>query len=646
MFEFIRNHQRLMQLLLLLFVMPTFAFFGLESYGRMGGDKGEVVNVAGQPITQQEWDSAQREQMARMAQVYGAQFDPKMFDTPAVKREVLDNLISQRTLAVEASRQHLMIPDQILQRAILETPGLLTADGKFDGARYKQLLSLQGMTPEMYEAKLRQDLALQQLNAAVQATAFAPKTVTTLLSDMNSQERVVGQFTIHASDYAAKVKLTDQMLKDYYDKNIQQFTIPEHANIQYLVLDAKVLAGQINVSDDDIKSYYDQNASHYTTEEERRASHILIAVNKDAPAAEQAKAKAKAETLLAEVRKDSASFARVAKENSQDPGSAANGGDLGFFARQAMVKPFADAAFGLKQGQISDLVRSDFGYHIIQLTAIKPAVAKPLAAVKDEIKAEIQKQLISKKFAELAEAFNNVAYEQGDSLKPAADQLKLTLQSASNVTRHPSPALAPTVPYNQPAFLKALFTDDVVHDKHNSAVVEIGPNALMSGRITEYVAASKRPFSEVEAEVRRDVTQLETARLAREAGEARLIALRAKDDATIFSASKTVSRTQPAGFSNSALAAVMKANVRNLPAFVGVPVAESGYAIFRISKVMQPEKQDVARRKAESEQIANVLAQQEMTAYLEVLKKKAKVEMVKKPVIAADAQESTSPIAD
>ncbi|MEO8837894.1 MAG: SurA N-terminal domain-containing protein, partial [Herbaspirillum sp.] len=605
-----------------------------------------VVTVAGQPITQQEWDSAQREQMARLAQVYGTQFDPKLFDTPTVKQEVLDNLISQRTLAVEASRQRLMIPDQILQRAILETPGLLTPDGKFDGARYKQLLSLQGMTPEMYEAKLRQDLALQQLNASIQGTAFAPRTVTTRLSDMNSQERVVGQFTIQASDYAAKVKITDQMLKDYYDKNIQQFTIPEHANIQYLVLDAKVLAGQINVSDDDIKSYYAQNASHYTTEEERRASHILIAVNKDAPAAEQAKAKAKAETLLAEVRKDPSSFARVAKENSQDPGSATKGGDLGFFTKQAMVKPFADAAFGLKQGQISDLVKSDFGYHIIQLTAIKPAVAKPLAEVKDTIKADIQKQLVSKKFAELADVFNNVAYEQGDSLKPAADQLKLTIQTASDVTRNPNPALAPTVPYNKAAFLKALFTDDVVHDKHNSAVVEIGPNTLISGRITQHVAASKRPFANVETEVRRDVMQLETARLAREAGEARLTALRAKDDAAIFSASKTVSRTQPAGFSNSVLAAIMKADVRSLPAFVGVPVAESGYTIFRISKVMQPEKQDVARRKAESEQIANVLAQQEMVDYLDVLKKKAKVEFIKKPAAAGDAQETTSPAAD
>lgn len=640
MFEFIRTHQRLMQFLLLLFIFPSFAFLGLESYGRMGGNANAVAEVAGQSITQQEWDTALREQMARLSQTYGKQFDPKMFETPAVKQEVLENLIAQRALEVEATREHLMVSDQALQQAILETPGLVTADGKFDGARYKELLAAQGMTPEMYEARLRHDMSLQQLNSAVQGSAFAPKAVASRLSDLNDQQRVIQEQLIKASDYAAQVKVTDDMLKAYYEKNSQQFVIPEQVKIEYVVLDAKALEAQTPVSDDDIKSYYDQNAKHYATEEQRRASHILIAVKKEASAADKASAKAKAEAVLAQVRKDPASFAKLAKENSQDPGSAEVGGDLGFFGKNAMVKPFEDAAYQLQQDQISELVQSDFGYHIIKLTGIKPASVKPLAEVRNEIAAEIKGQLIAKKFAELADIFNNTVYEQADSLKPTADKLKLTVQTAANVTRTPNPALGAKVPYNNPNFLKTLFSSDVIRDKHNTEVVELAPNTLIAGRVVEHKAAAKRPLEEVKAIVRERVTQDEAARLAQQNGESKLAALRAKDDAAGFGAEKTISRITNTGIDPTSLSAVMKADVQKLPAYIGVELPNRDYALFRINKVMQPEKLDTARRQAEQQQVANVLAQQEMTAYIDFLKTKAKVKILKPKAADANSEES------
>ncbi len=644
MFEFIRTHQRLMQFVLLLFIFPSFAFFGLESYSRFSGGDNAVAKVAGQSITQQDWDAAQREQMERLRQMFGDRFDAKMFDTPEVKQEILDNLVGQRALSAEAARMGLTVSDQSLQQAILEIPGLVGGDGKFDGARYKELLAMQGMTPAMYEARLRHDLALQQLNSAIQASAFAPKTLAAHLSDLNDQERVVQEMVIKASDYAAKVNITDEMLKAYYEKNGQQFTVPEQAKIEYVVLDGKALAAQTPVSDDDIKSYYEQNAQHYTSEEQRRASHILITVKKDASAAEKAAAKAKAEALLAEVRKDPASFAKVAKANSQDPGSAEQGGDLGFFGKQAMVKPFEDAVYQLQQGQISDLVQSDFGYHIIQLTGIKPATVKPLAEVKDEIAAEIKKQLVEKKFAEMADIFSNTVYEQADSLKPVADKLKLTIQTAANVGRTPNPALAPNVPYNDPKFLKALFTNDVIREKHNTEVVEVAPNTLIAGHILEHQAASKRPFDEVRATVRERVVQEETARLAQESGKSKLAALTAKDDTSGFGAEKSVSRTKNnAGLDEAALTAVMKADVRKLPAYVGVEEGDGNYAIFRISKVMQPANPDLARRQAEQQQVANALAQQEMTVYLDELKHKAKAQILPRAQSNAGLDETMAP---
>jgi peptidyl-prolyl cis-trans isomerase D len=629
MFEFIRTHQRLMQFMLLLLIVPSFLLFGLEGYTRFGDSANTVAKVAGQSITQQEWDAAQREQMERFRQMFGAQFDPKMFDTPQAKQGILENLIAQKALAAEAARKHLSVSDQTLQQTILGVQDLKTSDGKFDSERYKALLAVQGMTPAMYEARLRQDLALQQINAAIQTTAFAPKSVATRLSEINEQQREVQELAFKVSDYISQVKITDEMLKSYYDAHGNQFEIPEQVKAEYVVLNSAAVAAQIAVSDADIKSYYDQNIKRYSVDEQRRASHILITVNKDAPNADKAAAKAKAEKLLAQLRKNPADFAKLAKENSQDPGSAERGGDLDFFGKGMMVKPFEDAAYKLKQGEISDLVQSDFGYHIIQLTAVKPASVKALDEVKGDITAEIKKQLAAKKFSELTDTFSNMVYEQADSLKPVADALKLKIETVSNLTRTPNPAVEPNALFNNPKFLKALFADDAIKNKRNTEAIEVAPGTLIAGRVLEHKPATKRPFDEVKAVVRERVTQIEAANLAKKAGEARLAELKTKGDAAGFAAAKMISRTKNEGLQGEAFSAVMKADVNKLPVYVGINSSGQGYGIYRINKIVQATVTDTARRQAEQQQIANALAQQEMVAYIDVLKKKAKAEILK-----------------
>ncbi len=637
MFEFIRTHQRLMQLALLLFIFPSFAFFGLEGYSRFQEGDHAVAKVAGHSITQQELDAAQREQLDRFRQMFGDKFDSKMLDTPEAKQDVLDSLIAQRVMAVEAAKSRLSVSDQALQQNILAIPGLTGADGRFDVERYKSLLAAQGMSPEMYEARLRHDLVLQQVNASVQSTAFAPKTVTDRLSDLNDQEREVQELLFKAADYASQVKLTDEMLKTYYEKNGKQFEVPEQVKAEYVVLDNDVVAAQISVSDADIKSFYEQNANHYTEEEQRRASHILIKADKNAPAAEKAAAKDKAEKLLAQVRKSPADFAKLAKENSQDPGSAERGGDLDFFGKGMMVKPFEDTVFKLKQGEISDVVESDFGYHIIKLTDVRPAATKSFDEVKDRIAADIKKQLAAKKFSEMAEQFTNIVYEQSDSLRAVADKLKLKIETASGLTRTPNPAIAPAAPFNQPKFLNVLFSDDAIKNKRNTEAVEVAPNTLIAGHVLEYKPVAKRPLEEVQAVVRERVTQEEAARLAEKAGEAKLAAVKSSGDTSGFSGSKTVSRTKPQSVNGAALPVVMKADTSKLPAYVGVNLGTQGYGVYRINKVAQPATPDTARRQAERQQITNALAQQETLAYLEALKKKAKVEIMAPVAAKADS---------
>ncbi|NUT59822.1 SurA N-terminal domain-containing protein [Herbaspirillum sp. C9C3] len=627
MFDFIRTHQRLMQFLLLLFIFPSFAFFGLEGYSRLTDDSG-VAKVAGQTITKEEWDAAHRQQLERMRQVYGNQFDSKIFDSPQARRAILDNLIAQRALGAEVVASKLVVPDQVLQQSILQIPGLTKPDGTFDNEQYRVLLAAQGMTQKSYEAGLRREMAVQQLNAAIQSTAFAPRTVAENLSNLNDQERTVQMLNFKPDSYASQVKVTDDMLKAYYDKNTARFETPEQADIEYVVLDAAAVAAQATVTDDDIKSYYEQNQKQYATEEQRRASHILITVKKDASAADKAAAKSKADALVAQLRKNPGDFAKLAKANSQDPGSAANGGDLGYFSRDAMVKPFADAAFSLKQGEISDPVESDFGYHVIEVTGIKPASVKPLESVKAEIGADIKKQIAAKKYSDMADQFNNLVYENADSLKAVSDKLKLKIQTASGVTRLPNPA-AGAAPYNNAKFLTALFTDDVIKGKHNTEAVQTAPNTLVAARMTSYKPVSKRPFEEVKAEVQKDVVAAEEQSLAVKAGQERLAQLQAKDDASGFSEPKVVSRVKSDGWTQEAFNAVMKADTAKLPVYVGAETRGLGYQIYRITKVEQPKTVDTARRKAEQEQITAALSQQDALGYLDYLREKAKTKLLK-----------------
>ena len=637
MFEFIRTHQRLMQFLLLLIIFPSFAFFGIESYTRSQATAGATVaTVAGQAVTQQELDLALREQLDKFRQSYGPQFDPKMMNTPEMKKSVLDELIARKAVAAEIKNSKLTVTDQTLQQQILALPGLVKADGSFDRERYLNYLASQGMTQAVFDQRMRQDLAVEQLAGAVQNTSFIPKTVVDRIAQISEQEREVQVLNFKAADFTSQVKVTDEMVKAYYDKNAAQFEIPESIKAEYVVLNNDVLQAQVTVSDADVQEFYKSNAKAYSVEEQRRASHILITAKKEASDAEKAKAKAKAESLLAEVRKNPASFAKLAKENSQDPGSAERGGDLDFFGKGAMVKPFEDAAYKLKKGEISDLVQSDFGFHIIQLTDVKPAMVKPLEEVRAQITADIKKQKAAKAYAEAAETFGNMVYEQADSLKPVADKLKLKIEVVDGLTREPNKALPASVLTNNAKFLTAIFSDGAVKKKHNTEAIEVAPNTMIAGRILEYKAASKRPLEEVRPAIVAKLTQSEAELLAEKEGKAKLTALKATDSVNGFSDVKVISRAKPQDIPAQAVIQIMKADTQKLPAYVGVALGNAGYSVFRISKVTAGVP-DAAKRASDAQQIASMQSQQDLLAYIELLKKKAKVS-VNKAAIAASAQ--------
>ena len=642
MFEFIRTHKRWMQILLALLIIPSFVVVGVSSYGNSSGGT-EVASVGGTKITQPEWEEAQRRQMDRYRAMMGARFDQKMLETPDAKQAILENLVAERAVDVEIFKNHLTVSDAVLQKTIASQNDFKGPDGKFDMEQYKALLANQGMSPAIYDARLRRDMALQQLNGAIQSTAFVPRSVTARLFDITEQEREVQEQLFPADAFTAQVKVSDDMVKAYYDKNAALFQIAEQVKAEYVVFDAAAVESLVTVPDAEVAAFYKANEKRFTAPEQRQYAHILVTAAKDASAATKAAAKAKADAILAEVRKAPAEFAQIAKTKSEDVASAEKGGDLGL-AEKGMFASGAieDAVYKLKQGEISDVVASDFGYHIVTVTRLQPSAIKPLDEVKDQIAAELKAGKMSKKYSELAQQFNETVYDQAESLKPVADKLKLKIETIANIGRNPNPALG-KAPFNDAKFLKALFADETLKNKRNTEAVEVAPSTLIAGRVVEFKPAAKRPLAEVDAAIRARVTQEEAAKLARKAGETRLAAAKAAGDATGFGEAKVLSRAKPTGINPTAAQAVMKADVSKLPAYVGVDVPGIGYGIYRIGKVAQPATPNEAGRAAAQEGLNNAVAQMEMYGYIEALKAKAKAKILVKPVEVAVGEVKVAP---
>jgi peptidyl-prolyl cis-trans isomerase D len=619
MFDSIRKHQRLLQFVLLILILPAFVFFGISGYdGMLSRDRG-LAQVAGQDITQQEFDQAQRQQVEQLRRMLGDGVDTRLFDTPESRAEILEGLIAQRAVAHEAAARRVAVTDERVRQTILGIPGLKTESGGFDDARYKALLSAQGLTAPGFEARLRSDLALQALPDSVQASAMVPRTVRDRLIALQEETRRIREQRFPAADFAARVKPTDEQLAAWFEANAGRFETPESAKVELVVLTRDALAGEVVVPPEELKTYYEQNKARYGAPEERRASHILVKAGPDA--------KAKAEKLLAEVRADPSRFAAIAKASSDDPGSAAQGGDLGYFARAMMVKPFADAAFGMKEGEIGGPVESEFGWHVIRLTGVKPGAEKPFESVREEIEREFRTQAAARRFAEAAESFSNLVYEQSDSLKPAADKHKLEIRTVDDVRRQPAADAARGSALANPRLLAALFGDEAIRNRRNTEAVEIAPGQLASARVVEYRPPKRRPLDEVREEVRALVVAEEAARLARQAAEARLAELQAgKGGDAGLSAPRTVSRQAPGGLSQPALDVVFRLPSQPLPSQGVIDLAGEGSAVVQLVEVAAPGAEQVAQRAAQyDEQLARLAAQQDVATYVEGVKSRVKI---------------------
>jgi peptidyl-prolyl cis-trans isomerase D len=628
MFDAIRERRAAKVLTYIIFglIIISFSFWGIESYVKNIGRADYVAKVGGYRITQQEFTNAYRNRLDQLRRMFGQQVDAAMLDNPQQRQAVLEDLINRNVLRDAAVKSGLTITDEQLRKSI-SAMEVFQEDGKFSEKRYEQLLKAQGYTGVGFEERMREDLLLDKAREGIVETAIAPKFQIEQTIRANEQQREVAHATFAPADFVKDVKIEDAAAKTHYDAHPEEFKVPEKVKLEYAMLSAEKYMAEMTASEGEIKQRYEDKLKQgqYGQPEERQASHILIAAKPDASEADKKTARAKADNVLKEVKASPDKFSDLAKKYSEDTGSAQQGGDLGFFGKGAMVKPFEEAAFAMKPGDIQGPVESDFGFHIIKLTGIKEAKTKALAEVSAEIVNEIKREKANKEFAKHAEHFSDVVFQQPDTLKPAADEFKITLQQSDFVSRDGqggNPLLA------NKKLLDAVFSAEVRKDKRNTEAIEVSPNVLVSARVLDYKPGSKRAFEEAKAGIIEKLKQEEAAKLAVKKGEAALADLKAgKDVAALkWSAAELVSRQNPGALAGPVLGAAFKADTQKLPAIVGAG-GPTGYTLAKITKVVEAPAPDDAKRKTTAQNIAQSMAQNELGALVASLRSRATIDV-------------------
>lgn len=615
MFDSIRQHKKYLLGFLMILIVPSFVLFGVDGYSNSNAGGATVATVHGQDIKTSEWEAAHQSQIERLQEAMPT-IDIKLLDTPEARYAALETLVQQRVLAVAAQDQRLYTSNQRLQRDLQSNEviaSLRLPSGELDIEAYRTLLARQGMSPEMFENQVRRDLSVQQITQGVLASGFATPAAASAGLKAFFERRQVRVAPFNAAQFTAQAVPTEADLQTYYQDNAAAFQTTEQADVEFVVLDAQALVKDLRLDEADVRAYFDQNAAQWAGAEERRASHILFNLDPQADSATQDAVQQKAQAVLAEVRQQPERFAALARQHSEDPGSANEGGDLNYFGRNDMVQAFDDAVFSLNKGDISDLVKTDFGWHIIRVTDIKSPPTPSFDALRAQIEDDLKNQQAQRLFAEAAETFTNMVYEQADSLQPVAERFNLTVQSQAGLTRR---VQADAGVWSNDRLLSGVFSSESITQRTNTEAVELGSGRMAAARIVRYTPAATQAFAQVQDTVRaRWVTQ-RAVELAQAQGEASLAAWQGGAGATGLGDRRTISRASAAGLSAEAVNAVMSASAQTLPVWVGVQVPNQGYVVVQVEQVLPAEGLGLD----EDQQYAQAWTAAESNAYVESLK--------------------------
>lgn len=638
MFDFVRSHNRILQIALGVLIIPAFGIFGVQSYTSMNSEASQAVaSVDGRDISRSDWDAQHKKDVDTLRQ-RNPNVDPKLLDSPEAQRQSLDTLVRERVMQAAITRQGLQPSDQRILHEYQTNPQFadLRAMPK---AERDAFLAQRGLTGAALFASIGQDIARAQALQGVAVSGFVPASSMKATLDAWFDQRDIQWQRFDTKDYAS-ITPTDAQVDAYYKAHTAQFFAPEQAKIEYLVLDALSLQSQAKVLPEEIKQYYDQHHADFTSPEERSASYLMVKVAANAPAADVAKAKADADARVAELRKSPASFAEEVKKIAAAPGGPLDAGDLDFMRKGALGQPALDAVlFTAKQGDVSDPIRIDGGFQILKVTGVRGGALKPFDEVKGQVEDTLKLAAAQKLYKDGAEKFTNTVYEQPDSLDPAAKAFNLTKQTAT-VQRTPAPGAAG--PLASPKLLTAVFATDSIKGKHNTEAVESAPGQLISAHVVDYQPQHTRALAEVHDQVVEAVRKELAIAAAKKDGEARVAAAKA-DPALALPTVATVSRidrnpTTP----RDVVEAALKADLSKGPTVVGLALADGGYAAIRVLK-STPHVPDANESQQAKQVFTSAFEDAEATAVYDALKARCKVKYQEDRIARVTAQPASAP---
>lgn len=600
-----------------------FALWGVNSY-LTGASDVVVAEVNGQDIKQTQLQQSLQRYRDQMRNVLGEQFDPAMFEGDAVKRNILEGLIEQQLLTEANQKLGQVLNDASVSEMIRSTPAF-QRDGQFDPEYYAMVLARAGYTPSSYEAQLRSDLLTQELTQNILQSTMVTDVQLHRALALEKQQREIAYGVLPIQDYLDKVEIADEAVRDYYDTNKSAYTAPEQIKVDYIELNIDSIADTITVDDEALRQFYVDNQSQFVRPEQRRVSHILIEGDDE-------EALAKIEAIAARIEQGE-DFAEVAKSVSEDTGTATQGGDLGYFGPGVMEPAFEEAAFALQEvGDISEPVKTEFGYHLIKLTGVQSADVQAYDEVRDEVEQRYRQQQAETLFFDQAEQLANLTFENPDSLDVAAEALGLTIQSTELFTRGgTAEGLS-----SEPKVIEAAFSEDVLQNELNSAVIELSDTHLVVIHKNQYIPETVLPFESVEPAIKQQLLFEKASQFAREKGDVILADL--KSGAEAQSLLENWHDAEFYGRDSDTVSKQILQRAFEMPRpdadaqYAGFTADNGNYVIIKLTAVKdgQPSEVDEEERQSIEKQLQQMLAEAELRAFVASLREQADIDIVDK----------------
>jgi peptidyl-prolyl cis-trans isomerase D len=614
--------------ILLGFLAIAFAFFGLNSYL---GDTSRpyAASVNDVEISGAEVQRTYQLLRANVQAQLGQSFDPSLIDEEILRKNSLQQLIREQLLLQAAEAAGFEISEELVAARISQTSSFRDRDS-FSKEKYERILRSQGLSPGEFEWRLSRELLTRQFLNGITETAESTGGLVDRIYRLQAQQRRFKYLLFPVEQYKKEISVSEEEVEKYHTENNREFMSPERVRLQYVELDGQALKVVSDVTDEELRALYEEQADLYTTPKEVRARHIPVKTAPDAGEEGVAQARDRAESILQQLDQG-ASFEELAKQESDDPGSAGNGGDLGYFGEGIMAPEFEAAAFALGKGERSHIVKTQFGFHIIEVTDIKPEVVKSFDDVREEITAEYTAHARSNLFFDQADLLANLAFEEPESLESVAAELGLEIKSTDWLTREGGTGIG-----EHRQIINAAFQQDVLEDGNNSEPIEIADDHLVVIRILEHEPAAVKPLDTVMEEVRRAVQDAKARELAAREGESIIEELGTgkplEDIAARLELEIMDSGLIGRGSDKPEREIVQKAFLMPRPAAesasqAGLALANGDYVVILLQEILDgsTEKLSSDERKRIARELSSIQGRSEIAAVIESLKDNATI---------------------